>query len=456
MDINNLIQNSGWKQSSSNEVTALINLPVFEKMLKKAIHSLGSESLKKTAIIYIHHPLQTSVNLIDAIIRLGASVNNIFVLGKHYSECPAVVNQIIDMGVYYQPCSLQTELAKYAFSFTRDINLLWSAVLKNIANDVEEILILDHGGHAIAYFPPELLERYKVIGIEKTTAGLMKHDIHGLPPFPLIGVANSAAKRFLESPLIADAVVAKLMDYMPVNTKNITCGVVGFGAIGMSLTKKLRSMGFRVVVHDKKSDCLDYAADFDVLTTDDLSALIASSDYIFGCSGQDITSSFIDHFRLAKADKTLISCSSEDKEFLSLLQVIAAQKNGRVSSPLNHLEYQSDLGATISVVRGGFPVNFDGSGESVPANDIQLTRSLVLASILQAIEFFKIPSVVKRGGIYALNPTAQRCLVRDWLGYQPESRYCDDLVNNFKNEEWILNNSYGLHKPLSCTLMEWL
>lgn len=360
------------------------------------------------------------------------------------------------MGVYYQPCSLQTGLAKYRLSFTRDINLLWSSVLTNMTSDVEEILILDHGGHAISYCPPELLDRYKVIGIEKTTAGLMKYHIHALPSFPLIGVANSAAKRFLESPLIADAVVAKIMDYLPFKTENITCGVVGFGSVGMSLTKKLRSMGFRVVVHDKNHDCLGYATDFDVMVTDDLSALIAGSDYIFGCSGQDITNSLIEHFRLSATDKTLISCSSEDTEFLSLLHVIAAQKNDHVSSPLNHLDYQSDLGATISIVRGGFPVNFDGSGESVPANDIQLTRSLVLASILQAIEFFKIPSVVKKGGLYALNPTAQRCLVSDWLKYQPKNRYCENLVNLFKDEEWILNNSYGLYTPLSSTLMEWV
>ena len=52
--------------------------------------------------------------------------------------------------------------------------------------------------------------------------------------------------------------------------------------------------------------------------TDDLAALIASCDYIFGCSGRDIS----EGRRLSSKNKTLISCSSEDKEFLSLLQMV--------------------------------------------------------------------------------------------------------------------------------------
>ena len=456
MSTNHLIEGIQINKSGRDTPFILTSLPIFEKMLEKAISNLNSEPLKKTAIVYVHHPLKTSINLIDAVIRLGANPDNIFVLGKKYSECPSVVEQIIDMGVHYQPCSLQVGLAKYAFSFTRDVNLLWSSVLNNIKSDVEEILILDHGGHAISYFPPELFSRYKVVGIEKTTAGLISHNKHGFPVFPLIGVANSAAKRFLESPLIADAVVNKIVDFIPIDRDGVTCGVVGFGAVGRSLTIKLRVMGFNVIVHDKNINYLEETKDLDVITTQDLSALVANSDYIFGCSGQDITSSLIEHFRLATKNKTLISCSSEDKEFLSLLQVLSNQYDcNSVLNPLDHLEYKTEFGATISIVRGGFPVNFDGTGESVPANDIQLTRSLVLAGILQAIEFFKMPSVVTRGGLYALNPTAQRCLVNEWIKCQPINRFCSELIDDFNNEEWILTNSNGLHKPLSGAIIDW-
>jgi len=56
-------------------------------------------SLSDIAIVYIHHPLKTSINLIDSMIRLGAIPKNIFILGKKYSECETVVDQITRYGV---------------------------------------------------------------------------------------------------------------------------------------------------------------------------------------------------------------------------------------------------------------------------------------------------------------------------------------------------------------------
>lgn len=38
------------------------------------------------------------------------------------------------------------------------------------------------------------------------------------------------------------------------------------------------------------------------------------------------------------------------------------------------------------MLRGGCPINFDGARESVPAEDIQITRALLLIGVLQARE----------------------------------------------------------------------
>lgn len=188
-----------------------IKLPVMDSLLNKALVKGKHDVLRKTAIYYVHHPLQTSINVIDSIIQLGAKPSNIFILGKRYSECEAVVSSLVQRGVYYQPCSMQTSIGNYASSFIRDINWLWAKLIEQISDDIEEILVLDHGGHAITYLPLMLLEHYKIIGIEKTTAGFIDSDKRGLPPIPMIDVANSAVKKFLESPLIAEAVVSKIM-----------------------------------------------------------------------------------------------------------------------------------------------------------------------------------------------------------------------------------------------------
>lgn len=421
----------------------LIELPVLNKLLNNALHSLPQAPLKNTAIIYIHHPLQTSVNVLQALIDLGAAAEQIFVLGKHYSECPKVVNQIINMGIHYQRSSIQKTHGSYAQNFIRDINWLWLKVKEHLNDTIDKILILDHGGHAMKYTPPELIDNYKIIGIEKTTAGLINLNNTGYPSFPLINAAGSAAKRFLESPLIAEAVVSKLMTLIPdIPTHNI-CGIAGFGAIGKAITEKLIQMGHKVIVYDKQNITVNKDNEHNFLITDNLEGMIANSDYIFGCSGQDITESICELFRLSSNNKTLISCSSEDKEFLSLIQFITRNNTINSSSPLDNLVFDTPFGAKISILRGGFPVNFDNSGESVPAQDIQLTRSLVLAAVIQAIDFFNNPEIVNNHGLYALDPFAQQFIVHEWLKTQSKTQDYETFGNYFTNIDWILTHSNG-------------
>lgn len=410
-------------------VLPLVKLPVMDALLNEALKTGRQGTLKKTAIYYVHHALRTSVNVIDAIIKLGAKPNNVFILGKSYSECDAVVSSLIQLGVHYQPCSMQTSIGSYSYAFIRDINWLWARLIDTIGDDVEEIMILDHGGHAISYFPLMLLEKYKIVGIEKTTAGFMGSDKNGLPPIPLIDVANSAAKRFVESPLIASAVVNKIASYLPKNKEGLIFGVVGLGSIGKAVANRLRLLGCRLIVHDINSDQMKFFKEQkDVLCTNDLSALISASDYIFGCSGRDVSERKVEQFLLSSRNKTLISCSSEDKEFLSLLRFIN-QDISNLFDPLNDIDYKTNFGATIRILRGGFPVNFDNTGESVPDKDIQLTRSLVLGAIIQASTYFKDETIKNR--VYPLDSSTQQFIVQEWLKHQDNAFYCDDMIRDF-------------------------
>ncbi len=360
-------------------------------------------------------------------------------------KCPSVVEEIVNFGVHYQQCSTQIGLGKFSHNFIRDINWLWKNVLTQIQkdHDVEEILILDHGGHALTFIPEQILQKYKVVGVEKTTGGLINLENQGMPPFPLIGVAHCAAKKILESPLIAEAVVTKLLPLIPIRNANLICGVVGYGAIGKSVATKLLALGHKVIIFDNDSQQLKNITSKDVTVTTDLSALVAFSDYIFGCTGRDITTS-LDIFRLSPKNKTLISCSSEDKEFLSLLHLIQRKKNGKVATqPLENIEYENDAGGIIRILRGGFPINFDNSSESVPAQDIQLTRALVLGSILQAIQFFKRPEILDTNFIYSLDSKIQKFVVNEWLKCQPTNRFSKKVIASFQDINWIRENSGG-------------
>jgi S-adenosylhomocysteine hydrolase len=422
---------------------SLVYLPLLEKLIHRVLIK-KQFSLKNVGIVYIHHPLKTSVNLVDSMLRLGAIPKNIFVLGKKYSECKTVVQQICKYGVHYQPCSDQLGLGQYNYSFTRDINLLWKEVGDNLGKDIKNLLILDHGGYATSFVPAPLLKQYKVIAVEKTTGGLIKFKDQGLPPFPLISVADCAAKKVLESPLIADAVVNKLLTLLPKNPERITCGIIGFGAIGKAIATKLLSMNYKVIIYDSRAP----SRTLDGAFTDELDKLVRLSDYIFGCTGQESIKT-IEAFIHAEKDKTLISCSSEDKEFLPLLKAIQSKSNTIVRDPFSEIQYMTSKDATIRILKGGFPINFDHSGESVPQRDIQLTRALVLTSIIQAIQFFNKQSLLNKAGIYALDAQTQQFLANEWLACQPVARYSQDIIRNFQDIDWIINNSGGLYEPSS-------
>jgi S-adenosylhomocysteine hydrolase len=422
-------------------------LPLLEYVLNKALINKQAFSLRNTAIVYIHHPLKTSVNLVNSMLHLGALPENIFILGKKYSECLEVVEKIKKYGVYYQPCSEQAGLGQFSYSFIRDINWLWRKVSDSLNKDIENVLILDHGGYASSFIPPSIFHHYKVVGVEKTAAGLTKLNEQGLPPFPVINMANCATKKILESPLIAEAIINKLLPLIPRNT-GVTCGIIGYGAIGKALSKKLLSMKCKKVVLYDRNPILERVPE--IIYTDKLTQLIEVSDYIFGCTGQSSIQS-IEPFRLSNRDKTLISCSSEDKEFLPLLKAIQKKCNARVSNPLSEAQYITDSGKTIRLLKGGFPVNFDSSGESVPIKDIQLTRTLALTSILQATQFFSKSSLINKAGVYALNPHMQYIVANKWLETQA-GNFPKQIVDNFKDSRWILDNSEGSYE--SCSVLD--
>ncbi|MGC1183195.1 NAD(P)-dependent oxidoreductase [Legionella sp.] len=418
------------------------NLSILDILVEKTLTSSVPFPLAKTAVIYIHHALQTSLSLLKAQFKLGLAPQHTFVLNKHYSECSRVVEDIKNLGIHYQPCSPQVGLGKFSHSFTHDINLLWSQVIAS-KEPINQMIIMDHGGYALTFIPQQILDKYSVVGIEKTSAGLADGHLHCLP-FPIIETASCAAKKILESPLIAEAIVTKLTPLIPFQ-KNITCGVIGHGAIGKALTEKLLSMGHQVIVYDK--DFNQRKKVKGALVTNELSVAIAFADCIFGCTGQNIVTS-IDLFRLCPNNKTLISCSSEDKEFLSLIQYIQHKRNQNTTvKPLSDVVYKNDLGATIHIVRGGFPVNFDDSGESVPRKDIELTRALVLGSTLQAVNFLKMPSLLKQGGLYMLDPKLQQFVVNEWLKIQPQARFSKDIRQKFQDECWIARHSGGIYNP---------
>ncbi len=425
------------------------NMPVLEATIARHIKT---QPLKGCGILCIQHSLETMVPVIEGLKQLGAE--DIFVMGKQYSESSKVAETLKKMiGIRYRQQSNQAALGQFIPTFQRNSALLWHDLESAIASQkelqpkIKKILVLDHGGYATQMIPD--FNAFPVIMIEKTTSGISRKDSSYLP-FPRIEMATAAVKKTLESPAIAMAVTDKLSrELLPeIYKSGLVCSVIGYGSIGAAITQHLILLGHKVFVYDvdaEKTRKLPKGAQRLV----DFTPAIAYSNVIFGCTGKDISEK-LEIFDYAPSQKILVSCSSDDVEFQSLLRHIQVKMGNRLSSPTKDIEYHNAIGGSIKILRGGFPVNFDNSLESVPAQYIQLTRSLLIAACVQAAAYNNLtpPSFT-----VMLDPQEQLIIARDFVEFLKEhaSDYpglaeFDKLFSRRDNVclDWIIDHSGGV------------
>ncbi len=392
----------------------------------------------RTIFVCVQHVLPTTVSLLNSLVRVGTKPDNIYLLGKPYSTHQASEQQIVKLGIQKQVNSVQTKLGRFSETFSNDVTRMWDYVLDDLSHKkIDAIIILDDGGHCIASTPAIIIERYLIIGIEQTTSGLRNLKTLNLE-FPIIDVASSAAKKWLE-PIIISKYIIKKSEVSHVKKKKIDCGVIGFGAIGKAVAHALSLSGHNVTIYDKLPR--NIIKNNKYFQSNTLSSLISTSDYVFGCTGQDITSE-IDICALAHDDKSLISCSSDDTEFKSLLRFIqkTRMRNFPVSSPLDDIFYKTGHKSIIRIFRGGFPINFDNSKKIEHTQGIQLTRGLIFSGILQAMSLLT-SSKRKSSAIVALDPVMQQFIARIWGRYQIKDYRLRELLSYFEDINWIRNHS---------------
>jgi len=362
-------------------------LPLLKHSTFQSLINANTRFTKRILLVIRLHRLNTTVPLFDFLINeMGFLPDRMIVGGKSYSDCPSVVEEIRTMGAECLPNSEQLVYGGFETAYCRDIHWQWIKAKKIINTalshnePIKGIIVFDEGGHLLTSTPPDICRTYPIIGIEQTSAGFFNQEVCGLP-FPVIELARSAAKTQVESPIIAEEVAKSVMKIkaLPLSAKY---AVIGYGNVGKAVANKLTELGFDVYIYDKKRVIPNTCKG---TVIDDLANLVVICHYFFSCSGADITVS--DEFDQALTDKVLISCSSEDKEFKTLLgeyQKQAKQKNQSISIS-SDLHYTNKSGAIITIMRGGCPINFNGQFEMLSPNDIQLTRALQLASIERGI-----------------------------------------------------------------------
>ncbi len=409
-------------------------LPVLEAMIETLL-TKEIPNFQNIAFVCVQHLLYTTLNLVECLVRLGARPDNIHIVGKSYSSCPEVTDRLISCGYNYYPSIQQEKLGSFAEHFHQDIRNMWEKVYENLQEkNIDLVVILDDGGLCLTTVPDFISDTYPLVGVEQTTSGLSNLLLRELE-FPIVEVASSAAKQLVESPMIAEAVINKLGDILPMDRKSLHCAVVGMGSIGRALTQKLLSLNHKIMIYDK--DFEKTQSFKGTIPLNNIETLLYEADYIFGCSGKDITKN-LDISDINRS-KTFISCSSQDKEFLTLLKIFE-QNNCSYHNAFDHLECKLN-NQNIKIFRGGFPINLDNSGESVPALDIQLTRGLLLGAVLQGIL-----NPTQKKVRYMLHPALQSFIVSHWRLYGSTFLLSPQFLDMFQNLSWIQEKSRGTYE----------
>lgn len=408
-------------------------LPVLEHVIADT-----PSALKDVMIVAVQHLLDTTGSLVESFLRLGVRPQDVYILGKPYSTSSKVSKSLAAMGVNVYKNHIPVPWHGFSKAFDQDLRMLWEQVLEEIkTKQIVRLIVLDDGGKCIAHIPSQIRSakgNVLVVAVEQTKGGLPSTP----GDLPLVRVADSAAKLLLESPLIATATFSKLQ-HMAAKARlgrEFQFGVIGAGNIGRAVATYLSTQGVRnFLIHDRDERLATLFPEEQWCR--DLRTLVSKSTMVFGCTGED-TFHAADWIDQMKGNRVFISCSSEDREFLSLLEM-DTQRTEQNFDPLGDVLLELTAG-TLTILRGGFPVNFDGSGESVPAEDIQLTRGLLLCGVIQAATL-DANSINGRGSV-KLDAEHQARVVRKWFELNP-ARRSDELAANFDDRSWIASNSGG-------------
>lgn len=419
-----------------------ISMPVLQSVAERGRNLVD---FKKTAFFGIQHILRTNVPLFQHLIQtLGANPQYIFLNGKGYSDSEEAEGLFKELGIHYFKLDEDYVIpGRYQNRLRTHLKKSWEVFTQTIKTQlIEKIVVFDEGGHCFETMPEPLCFKYAMAGIEQTRGGLYSPTIEVLP-FPLVEVASSAAKRQLESPLIIEALLKKLQAILSQKTKELNSdtvfGVLGNGAIGYHLTRYLLRKGYNVVAFDENPSSFSGPEwkQKNFYRGKNVREVLIRSSTIFGCTGKNVikTKEILDSIA---TDKTLVSCTSEDKEFQSILQEMSRPRHSSLFRKLltgekEELCYITRSGGNITILNKGFPINFDHSGESVPAEEIQLTRALMLGAFIQAArqaELIKGEGKINKPPRLMLDPTLQQYITHQFKLHQ---------LNNTKlSEKWPL------------------
>jgi S-adenosylhomocysteine hydrolase len=208
-----------------------------------------------TAFVVVQHMLLQTVDLLRAVADMGQNLENVFALGKVYSNSIPVIRTIREMGVTVTE-STMPQPGEFNKCYEHDIKHLWQVAGRGLAQrHIKRIIVLDDGGRCITNAPPDLLRRYIIGGVEQTSLGMFVLE-ENPPSFGVISWARTAVKLQIGGPIFSHCLIHKV-DAEFLNGKPLrghAIGIIGLGSIGSGMANLTARQGNNVVFYDPDPD----------------------------------------------------------------------------------------------------------------------------------------------------------------------------------------------------------
>ncbi len=378
-------------------------------------------------IMAVQHLLGSTLPFFNMLEKGGANPKDIYIVGKAYSSHPLVVELLQKRGyqIVFDDVYDFAEDKPYDSILEKHIIGTCATLLKEMVKN-QKGLIIDDGGKAIellhnTYF--DYVQRF--VCVEQTSRGARTLSTVKIS-CPVINVARSDAKTLCESLMIARAMVNEFFQLLRLWEKanvyslaDTTVLLLGYGFIGKQVAKQLVNYGFIVTVYDSDENRQLEAARDGLKSVAFIKKAYSINSIIIGCTGTPVISD--EELELLKSGTLLVNMASTDLEF----RAWTLRPRGKIihqqilPSDIQYMKDRMPLSwrslykielpqGYLYLANGGFPCDFSGKINPVPAKDIQLTSGLLLGGAIQAV-------YENRARFVDLDVTLQQAIVAEYL-----------------------------------------
>ena len=415
---------------------------------RRAGFDFGSD----TALVAVQHMLCQTVDLFKALGWIGLRPENIFALGKIYSNSAPVIEAIRSMGATVIESSTPKP-GQFDEAFEQDIKHLWETVAERIDQArIKRIIVLDDGGRCVINIPHDLLSRYPVSGVEQTSLGMFVFE-EIPPPFVVFSWARSAVKLQIGGHIFSHCLINRLQAEF-LRGKSLTgvqIGIVGLGSIGRSLADIVERQENSIAFYDPAPDLKVPRCLGDRLPRlDSLEELMVGSEYVFGASGRN---PFNGCWPMAhRPGIKLFSGSGGDQEFGPIICYLQHGPSFKVEENTWDITSVDGPCGPMRIAYLGFPYNFVSRAESaVPTHIVQLETAGLLSGLIQARSYLDLieDGGRQQTGIRRISPDAQRFIYNSWL-HAMKNRgidirklygYDSSLLAAPQHSDWLAQNT---------------